>query len=117
MTYVFGGFVPHAIATFSWDHFIAIQIWIFDLFLVYVAVSEFNRLFGEGDRGHILLISRPSELPLNRRQRILELVRLSNLDDAHSVDEFRDLNSAAHAELVGIVSRLAVQQQLHPPAE
>jgi hypothetical protein len=115
--YVFGGFVPHAIANFSWDRFIAVQIWIFVLFMVYVTVNEFNRLFGEGELQHILLSSRPSELPLNRRQRILELVRLSKLADAHSLDEFRDPNSTAHAELVGVVSRLAVQPQRRPAAE
>jgi hypothetical protein len=114
--YVFGGFVPHAIATFSWDRFIAIQLWIFVLFLGYVTASEFNRLFGEGELWHLLLISRPSELPLNRRQRILELVKLSKLADTHSVDEFRDPNSAAHAELVGIVSRLAANPRPHPAA-
>jgi hypothetical protein len=111
--YVFGGFLKHEIATFSWDRFIAIQIWIFVLFLIYVTVTEFNRLFGEGELGHILLTSRPAELPLNRRQRILELVKLSKLADTHSVDEFRDPNSAAHADLVGIVSRLAVPRQPH----
>jgi hypothetical protein len=105
--YAFGGFVPHAIATFSWDRFIAIQLWIFVLFLVYVTASELNHLFGEGELWHILLASRPDELPLNRRQRILELVRLSKLADAHSVDEFRDPNSAAHTELIDIVRRLA----------
>jgi hypothetical protein len=115
--YVFGGFVPQAIAAFSWEHFMAVQIWIFILFLVYVTASEFNNLFGKGELQHILFISRPSELPLNRRQRILELVRLSKLADSHSLDEFRDPNSTAHAELVGIVSRLAVQPQLRPAAE
>jgi hypothetical protein len=112
--HVFGGFFQHEAANFSWDRFIAIQLWIFVLFLIYETVTEFNRLFGEGELGHILLTSRPSELPLNRRQRILELVRLSKLADAHAIDEFRDPTSAAHAELVGIVSRLAVQPQLHP---
>jgi hypothetical protein len=115
--YVFGGFLKREIATFSWDRFIAIQLWILVLFLIYVTVTEFNHLFGEGDLRHILLTSRPAELPLNRRQRILELVRLSKLANAHSVDEIRDPNSAAHAELVGIVSRLAVQPQPHPAAE
>lgn len=111
--YAFGGFVPHEIATFSWDRFIAIQLWIFVLFLVYVTASELNRLLGEGELRHILFTSQPAELPLNRRQPILELVRLSKLADTHSVDEFRDPSSAAHAELVGIVSRLAVQPQRH----
>jgi len=49
----------------------------------------------------------PSELPLNRRQRILELVNLSKLADAHSIDEFRDPTSVAHSQLVDIVHRLA----------
>jgi hypothetical protein len=109
--YVFGGFVLHAIATFDWHRFIAIQLWILVLFLVYVTASELNHLFGEGELGHILFTSRPSELPLNRRQRILELVKLSKLADAHSIDEFRDPTSVAHTQLVDTVHRLAVEPQ------
>lgn len=112
--YVFGGFVPHAVAAFDWHRFIAIQLWIFVLFLIYVTATELNHLFGEGELGHILFTSRPSELPLNRRQRILELVKLSKLADDHSIDEFRDPTSAAHTQLVDIVRRLAVEPQLHP---
>jgi len=112
--YVFGGFMPHAIAAFDWHRFIAIQIWIFVLFLVYVTATELNHLFGEGELGHILFTSRPSELPLNRRQRILELVKLSKLADAHSIDEFHDPNSAAHTQLVDIVHRLAAEPQPRP---
>ena len=37
-----GSFLPHMIATFSWDRFAAIQIWIFVLFLIYVTGSELN---------------------------------------------------------------------------
>jgi hypothetical protein len=104
-----GTFVPHMIATFSWDRFIAIQLWIFVLFLIYVTATELNHLFGEGELWHILVTSRPADLPLNRRQRILELVRLSKLADAHSVDEFRDPTSTAHNQLVDIVHRLALE--------
>src|SRR6516225_5668608 len=43
--YVFGGFLKHEIAAFSWDRFLAVQLWIFVLFLIYVTASEFNRLF------------------------------------------------------------------------
>jgi hypothetical protein len=102
-----GTFVPHMIAIFDWHRFIAIQLWIFVLFLIYVAASELNHLFGEGELRHILFTSRPSELPLNRRQRILELVRLSKLTDAHSEEEFRDPTSVAHVELLQILRRLA----------
>lgn len=112
-----GSFLPHMVATFSWDRFVAIQLWILVLFLVYVTASELNHLFGEGELWHILWTSRPSELPLNRRQRIFELVRLSKLADAHSVDEFRDPASMAHSQLIDIVRRLASPPQLHPAVE
>jgi hypothetical protein len=102
-----GSFLPHMIATFSWHRFAAIQIWILVLFLIYVTASELNHLFGDGELPRILFTHRPSELQLNRRQRIRELVRLSALADAHSENEFRDPTSAAHNELVGIVRRLA----------
>src|SRR5499433_1153063 len=99
-------FLPHMVATFSWHRFAAVQLWILVLFLIYVTATEFNHLFGGGELGRILFTHRPSELQLNRRQRIRELVRLSKLADTHSVDEFRDPTSAAHGELVGIVRRL-----------
>ena len=115
--YTFGGFVPHVVATFSWDRFIAVQLWIFVLFLVYVTASEFNRLFGRGELGHILFTYRPSELQLNRRQQIQELVRLGKLADAHSIEEFRDPASRAHAQLVEIVSRLARKSRMRPSVD
>jgi hypothetical protein len=114
--YVFGGFIPYTVATFSWDRFIAIQLWILVLFLIYVTATELNHLFGEGELWRLLVTSRPSELPLNRRQRIFELVRLSKLADTHSVDEFRDPNSAAHTQLIDIVRRLAVEPRPRPSA-
>ncbi|MGH7048145.1 MAG: hypothetical protein ACREE2_17355 [Stellaceae bacterium] len=111
-----GTFIPYMVATFSWDRFAAIQIWILVLFLVYVTASELNHLFGEGELGHILCTSRPAELPLNRRQRIFELVRLGKLADAHSVTEFSDPASPAHNELIEIVRRLALDPRPHPSA-
>jgi hypothetical protein len=77
------------------------------LFLIYVTASELNHLFGDGELWRILFTHRPSELQLNRRQRVRELARPSRLADAHSVDEFRDPTSAAHNQLVQIVRRLA----------
>ena len=107
--YVFGGFASHAIAAFSWHRFIAVQLWILVLFLIYVTATEFNRLFGHGELPRILFTYRPSELQLGRRERIRELTHLSKLADAHSLDEFRDPANAAHKELMEIVRRLAVQ--------
>ena len=59
------------------------------------------------------ITSRPSNLLPNKRQRILELVELSKLADAHSLDGFHDSANPEHAELVGIVSRLAREPQPH----
>ena len=111
--HVFGGFFRHEMATFSWDRFIAVQLWILVLFLIYVTASELNHLFGEGELWHLLVTSRPADLPLNRRQRIRELIRLSKLADTHSVEEFRDPSTTAHAELVDIVRRLAAEPRRH----
>jgi len=44
-----GTFIRHELGTFSWPHFIAVQLWIFVLFLVYVSITELNKLFGEGE--------------------------------------------------------------------
>jgi len=101
-----GEFLPHMIASFSWHRFAAIQIWILVLFLVYVTASELNRLFGHGELWRVMFTSRPSELQLDRRQRIRELVRLSRLTDAHSIDEFRNPTSIAHTQLIDVVRRL-----------
>ena len=62
---------------------------------------------GPGELRRLFFTSRPSELQLNRRQRIRELLHLSRLADAHSVDEFRDPASVPHRELVDILQRLA----------
>jgi hypothetical protein len=109
----FGDFPAHIITTFDWHRFVAIQIWIFFLFLIYETGVELNHLFGEGELSHLLVTSSPSEVPLNRRQRIFELIRLSKLADTYSMDEFRDPTSPAHAELIDIVRQLAVKPQ--PP--
>jgi hypothetical protein len=97
-------------SNFSLHRFIATQLWILVLFLIYVTASELNALFGDGELARILFTRRASELQMTRRQRIRELVRLSRLADTHTVDVFRDPHSQAHREVVGIVQRLARQR-------
>jgi hypothetical protein len=104
-------FLPHMAASFSWHRFAAIQLWILVLFLIYVTASELNHLLGEGQLWRALFTHRPSELQLNRRQRLRELARLSTLADAHSLAEFRDPASEAHSQLIDIVRRLARDPQ------
>ena len=98
-----GDFFPYLITTFSWHRFLAISLWILVLFLIYVTATEFGHLFGPSELRRLFFTSRPSELQLNRRQRMRELLRLSRLADEHSVDEFRDPTSAPHRELIDIL--------------
>jgi len=102
-----GDFGSYLITTFSWHRFSAISLWICVLFLIYVTVSEFSHLFGPGELRRLFFTSRPSELQLNRRQRIRGLLRLSRLMDAHSIDEFRDPTNPAHGRLIDILQPLA----------
>src|SRR5215472_23864 len=71
-----GDFVPYLVTTFSWHRFSAISLWILVLFLIYVMASEVSHLFGPGELRRLFFTSRPSELQLNRRQRIRELLQL-----------------------------------------
>lgn len=102
-----GGFLDELLGTFRWDHFIAVQVWVFVLFLVYVTASEVNKLLGDGELLKILFTRRSSELKSTRRARIRLLVRVSRLIDAHPIDLLRDPKTAEHAELVGVLRDMA----------
>ena len=92
---------------FSWNRFIAIQIWIFILFLVYSLASELNSLFGSGELVKTLFARRSSELKLTRRQRVRTLVKLSRLVESHTLEELRDRTSSAHQEMIELITQLA----------
>lgn len=100
-------FPEYLVTSFSWDRFIAISLWVFVLFLIYVTASEFSQLLGSGEIRRLLFTRRPSELQLNRRQRIRELLSLSRFADEHTVDEFQNPTSFAHNQLMETVDRLA----------
>lgn len=103
----FSGIPAYMAAHFSWNRFIAIQIWIFVLFLVYTLGSELNSLFGNGELVKILFTRRTSELRLSRRQRVRTLVKLSRLTEVHTLDELRDRNTTAHLEMIDMITKLA----------
>jgi hypothetical protein len=102
-----GDFPAYLMTAFSWDRFAAINLWIMALFLIYVTASEVARLFGREELWRIFFTSRPTELQLNRRQRIRELVHLSRLMDAHPFADFRDPASPARGQLIESLERLA----------
>jgi len=106
-----GAFLNHVLGSFSWNHFIATQMWIFVLFLVYITASEINDLMGDGELFKIIFTRRSSELKSTRRARIRSLVQLSRLTDAHPIDVLRDPKTASHAELVAILRSLARKER------
>jgi hypothetical protein len=101
------GFASYAMSTFSWDRFLAINLWICVLFLIYVTASEVAHLFGRKELWRLFFTARPTELQLNRRQQIRELIHLSRLMDAHPFADFRDPANPAHEQLIGSLERLA----------
>lgn len=104
---------PDYFAThFSWNRFAAIQIWIFVLFLIYSIGSELNSLFGDGELIKILFTRRSSELQLSRRQRVRTLVKLSRLTEAHTLDELRDRRTAAHLEMIDLITKLSTRKKV-----
>ncbi|MGE0418045.1 MAG: hypothetical protein AB7O80_14675 [Acetobacteraceae bacterium] len=104
-----GRFVNDILGHFSWPHFLAVQIWIFVLFVAYVTASELNALFGDGELARILFRHRSDEVKAVRRARIRLLTRLSRLTEAHTPAQLVDPTSAAHRELVALLRGLTAK--------
>jgi hypothetical protein len=102
-----GGFLEEVLGSFSWSRFIATQLWIGVLFLIYVTARELNELFGDGELFRILFRRRSSSLKETRRARIRLLTRLSRLTEAHPLTVLEDPTSPEHGELVAILRNLA----------
>jgi hypothetical protein len=100
------GFLQDLWTHFSWRRFLAIQLWILVLFLIYTFISELNAAFGHGELARIMFTWRSTQLKLTRRQRLRALVKLSQLADAHTTEELRDGTTAAHAEMVALLRTL-----------
>lgn len=102
-----GQFIRHELGQFSWPHFIAIQMWIFVLFLIYVTATELDELFGDGELHKILFKRRSSAAKATRRARIRMLTRLTRLTETYTADQLFDRGNRAHTELVGLLRGLA----------
>jgi hypothetical protein len=101
-----GRFIEHVFGTWSWPRFVAAQMWIFILFLIWVTITELNDLFGDGELSRILFTRRSSALKSTRRARIRLLTRLSRLTDAYPITVLGDPQSAPHRELLAILLSL-----------
>ncbi len=95
------------LAKFSWHRFLAIQIWLFVLFMIYVTFTEMNRLLGQGELMHMLFTHRPAELIRGRRERTQRLVQLSHLTASHTPEELASRASPVNTELLRLLRDLA----------
>ncbi|MFO1055582.1 MAG: hypothetical protein U1E53_01290 [Dongiaceae bacterium] len=107
-----GEFIEHVVGEFSWHHFVAVQLWIFVLFLIYCTATRSTSCSATASWSRSL---RPSLLEAqgDAAARIRLLVRLARLTEAHGVEELRDPGTAPHRELVGILRNLASRDHVH----
>ncbi len=45
----FGGFTEYLVLQFTWHRFLAVQLWVFVLFLIYTGFAELNARLGHGE--------------------------------------------------------------------
>ncbi|MBL0900278.1 MAG: hypothetical protein IBJ17_16490 [Reyranella sp.] len=107
------GFEAAAQATihdFTWHRFVAVQIWIFTCFLIYVAANELNALVGDGRLARLFFHHRSSEYRLTRRQHIRALTEISRLAEDTPRERLLDPTTPQGARLVELIDRLRKRQ-------
>ena len=100
-----------AVHDFTWRRFVAVQIWIFTCFLIYVTATELSRLLGEGQLFRLFFRHRSSQHNLTRRQHVRALMELSRLAETTPRDRLLDAATPQGQRLVTIVDALR-----RPPA-
>ena len=100
------GFGVHLVEQFRWRRFIAIQVWLMVLFMLYVAVHELNNLFGDGELRRVVFHWYSTGAKLQRRKRIRLLTRLNRLTKSNSITDIRQPGSLANEELTSILEEL-----------
>lgn len=99
-----------AVQDFTWHRFVAVQIWIFTCFLIYVAASELNALVGDGRLRRLFFHHRSSEYRLTRRQHIRALTEISRLAENTPRERLLDPATPQGARLVELIDRLRKRQ-------
>lgn len=104
-----GGLGPafhDALRDFSWHRFVAVQLWIFICFLVYVTATEFNALVGQGQLFRLFFRHRSAEYGLTRQQHIRSLMELSLLAESTPREQLLDPATPQGTRLAAIVDAL-----------
>lgn len=95
-----------ALLDFSWHRFVAVQVWIFVCFLLYVTASELNALVGDGQLRRLFFHHRSSEYRLTRRQHIRALMEISRLARDTPHERLLDPATPQGSRLVALIDRL-----------
>jgi hypothetical protein len=105
----FGDAFQHSIHDFTWHRFVAVHVWIFICFLIYVTATELNALLGEGQLARLFFHHRSSEHRLTRRQHIRALMELSRLAENTPREQLLDPTTTQGSRLVAIVDALRLR--------
>ena len=95
-----------AVLDFSWHRFVAVQVWIFVCFLIYVTASELNALVGDGQLRRLFFHHRSSEYRLTRRQHIRALMEISRLARDTPHEKLLDPATPQGSRLAELIDRL-----------
>lgn len=95
-----------AVADFTWHRFVAVQVWIFVCFLLYVTASELNALVGDGQLRRLFFHHRSSEYRLTRRQHIRALMEISRLARDTPHERLLDPATPQGSRLAELIDRL-----------
>lgn len=95
-----------AMNDFTWYRFVAVQIWIFTCFLIYVTATELNALVGDGRLSRLFFHHRSSEYRLTRRQHIRALTEISQLAENTPRERLLDPATPQGARLIELIDRL-----------
>lgn len=104
-----GGFGPafrDALNDFSWHRFIAVHLWIFVCFVIYVTATEFSTLVGQGQLFRLFFHHRSSEYGLTRQQHIRSLMELSRLAESTPRERLLDPATPQGSRFAAIVDAL-----------
>lgn len=102
----FGAAFDAAVYDFTWRRFVAIQIWLFTCFLIYVTATELRALLGEGQLFRLFFRHRASQHRLTRRRHVRALMELSRLAETTPREQLLDPATPQGRRLATIVDAL-----------
>ncbi len=86
----FAAAFQEAMHDFTWRRFVAVQIWLFVCFLLYVTATELSALLGEGQMFRLFFRHRSSQHRLTRRRHVRALMELSRLAETTPREQLMD---------------------------